>query len=135
MDFFNPAERKALQWIVLGHGEAGRIEAQLLGAWLISRRYGREDFLTTFEVARDPRHRLSARPLVGDAWAHVRGLEHGMTFLLWADEDGYLTSLEGASFGEDISAIEFGKVDIEIYPTPEGDLDAFEPLPPSWRRS
>jgi hypothetical protein len=135
MDFFNAAERKALNWIILGQPDGSRIEAQLMSASLVSRRNGGEDFLTIFGVARDPRQRLSRGPLVGDAWAHVRGLERGMTFLLWADEDGYLTSLEGASFGEDLSNVQFDKVDIEIYLPPEDDLDSFEPPPPSWRKA
>jgi hypothetical protein len=132
MDFFNAAERKALNWIIVGQPDGAHIEAQLMTAWLVSRRNGGEDFLTLFSVTRDPRHRLFRGALVGDAWAHVRGLERGMTFLLWADEDGYLISLEGASLGEDLSRVDFDAVDIEIYPTPEGDLDAFEPPPPSW---
>ncbi len=135
MDFFNAAERKALNWIILGQPDGAQIEAQLMTASLISRRNGGEDFLTIFGVRRDPRYRISRGPLVGDAWAHVRGLERGMTFLLWADEDGYLTSLEGASFGEDLSKVQFDKVDIEIYLPPEQDLDSFEPPPPSWRKT
>ena len=55
-----------------------------------------------------------------------------MTFLLWANDDGYLVALEGASFGEDISALDFDTVQIEIYPTPEGEGDDFEAPPPSW---
>jgi hypothetical protein len=136
MDAFNASERKALQWIMSAHGEeASHIETQLGSAWLISRRNGDQDFLTIFGVVRDPSSRLSGGILVGDAWAHVKGLEYGMTFLLWADEDGFLTSLEGASFGENISGIDFETADIEIYPAPEGDLDTFRPPPPSWRKS
>jgi hypothetical protein len=135
MDIFNAAERKALNWILLAQPDRHHLEAQLLTARLISRKNGGEDFLTVFSVTRDPRNRLSRGPLVGDAWAHVRGLDRGMTFLLWADEDGYLSGLEGASFGEDLSAVDFDAVDIEIYPTPEGDLDTFEPPAPSWLRS
>ena len=135
MEVFNAAERKALNWIILGQADGADIEAQLATAWLVSRRNGGEDVLTIFGVSRDPRHRLTRGPLVGDAWAHVRGLERGMTFLLWADEDGYLTSLEGASLGDDLSAVQFDVVDLEFYPTPpEVDSDAFEPPPPSWRR-
>jgi hypothetical protein len=135
MHFFNAAERKALNWIICGVPDGPQIEAQLLSAWPISRRSDGEDFLTLFGVAREPRHRLARGPFVGDAWAHVRGLERGVIFLLWADEDGYLVGLEGASFGEDLSQVEFDSADMEIYPTPEGDLEAFAPPPPSWRKS
>ena len=134
MDFFNAAERKALNWIIASAPDGALIEAQLLSAWPISRWSDGEDLLIVFGVTRDPRHRLAHGPLVGDAWAHVRGLERGMTFLLWADEEGYLLSLEGAGFGEDLSKVEFDSADVEIYPAPEGDLDVFEPPPPSWRK-
>ena len=78
-------------------------------------------------------HRLSRRRPVASAWAHVYGLHDGMTFLLWADDDGYLTSLEGVGFGDaDIDAIDFDSVKIEFFDVPEAPFSGFKPPPPSW---
>jgi hypothetical protein len=133
VETFNGLERAALLWIVDDHADGPDIRAQLATARLISRRNTGKDFYTLFTVRPDPRHRLTPRPLIGDAWAHVRGLARGMTFLLWGNEDGYLVALEGASFGEDISALDLDTAQIEPYPRPATDLDDFKPPPPPWR--
>ena len=131
-DIFNSIERTVLDWIASHQPNGADIRVQLATVSSVSRRNTGLDFYTTFAVTADARHRLVTRPLAGEAWAHVRGLERGMTFLLWANDDGYLVALEGASFGEDISALDFDTVQIEIYPTPEGEGDDFEAQPPSW---
>jgi hypothetical protein len=133
VEIFNRLERTALLWIIDNQTDGPDIRAQLATARLISRRNTASDFYTLFSVRPAPRHRLTPRRLVGDAWAHVRGLARGMTFLLWGDEDGYLVALEGAGFGEDISALDFNTAQIEPYPRPGADLDDFEPPPPPWR--
>jgi hypothetical protein len=130
---FNRLERAALLWIINDQAAGSDIRAQLATARLISRRNTGTDFYTLFTVKPDPSHRLRPRALVGDAWAHVRGLARGMTFLLWGNEDGYLVALEGAAFGESISALDFDTAQIEPYPRPDADLDDFEPPPPPWR--
>lgn len=131
-DIFNAIERAVLDWIAGHQANGGAIRAQFSTASSVSRRNTGLDFYTTFAVTAEPRHRLATRPLAGEAWAHVRGLERGLTFLLWADDDGYLVALEGASFGEDISALDFETVELEFYPTPERDGDELEAPPPSW---
>lgn len=133
METFNGLERAALLWIINDQADGSDIRAQLATARLISRRNTGRDFYTLFAVERDPRRRLTPRLLVGDAWAHVRGLARGMTFILWGDEDGYLVALEGAGFGEDISALDFDTAKVVPYPRPPADVDDFEPPSPPWR--
>ena len=58
-----------------------------------------------------------------------------MTFLLWADQYGYLSTLERASLGDNLSTVEIDATDVEFYSAPKGDLDALEPPPPSWCKS
>jgi hypothetical protein len=131
-DIFNAIERAALDWIVGHHADGANVHAQLATAHSVSRRNTGQDFYTTFTVSADAYHRLAARRLAGEAWAHIRGLERGMTFLLWANDDGTLVALEGATFGEDISALDFNTAQIEFFPSPEGHDDSFEAPPPSW---
>jgi hypothetical protein len=133
VEIFNRLEHTALLWIIGDQADGSDIRAQLATATLISRRNNGADFYTRFMVKPDARHRLTPRRLVGDAWAHVRGLARGMTFLLWGNEDGYLVALEGAGFGEDISALDFDTAQIEPFPRPEGDFDDFVVPRPSWR--
>ena len=47
---------------------------------------------------------------VGDVGAAVAGLEHGMGFLLWL-EDGRMHQLEGYSYEESTSDLDFERVD------------------------
>jgi hypothetical protein len=46
---------------------------------------------------------------LGDIGANVVGLEHGMGFLLWL-RDGHVHKLEGFSYGESTSDIDFERV-------------------------
>ena len=119
---FNATERKVLDWIIGDQADGEAIRAQLATARQVSRRNTGADFYTTFQVVPDPIHRLARTQLVGDAWARVPGLIRGMTFLLWANQDGFLFALEGAGFGEDISSVDFDTVQIERRRAPAGCL-------------
>jgi hypothetical protein len=65
-------------------------------------------FYTTLDVS----HRLPIKDIaspVGDVGATVVGLENGMGFLLWL-RDGHIHQLEGFSYGESTSGIDFERV-------------------------
>ena len=133
LDDFDKIERIALDRMAGGHSEAAAIRAQIATAGSISRDNNGHGFYTRFEVVRDAAHRLTTKSPAASAWAHVRGLEYGMTFLLWADTQGYLTTLEGAAFGEDISGLNFSSTEVEFFAGREGS-SSVRPPPPSWAR-
>jgi hypothetical protein len=62
-------------------------------------------FYTTLDVSHRSPIKGVASPL-GDVGATVVGLEHGMGFLLWL-RDGHIHKLEGFSYGESTSGIDF----------------------------
>jgi hypothetical protein len=129
---FNRAEKAVLERMARGHPEEGRLLRQLQGATLSSRESNGHGFYAHFTVSEASGNELRTRNPVASAWAHVRGLDDGMTFLLWA-ENGLLVALEGAGFGEDIDAIDFDEADLEFYDVPEGSFTGFQPPPPSWK--
>jgi hypothetical protein len=65
-------------------------------------------FYTTLDISHHSRVKGVASP-VGDVGANVVGLQHGMGFLLWL-RDGYIHQLEGYSYGESTSGIDFERV-------------------------
>jgi hypothetical protein len=65
-------------------------------------------FYTTLDVSHRSPIKGIASPL-GDVGAAVVGLEHGMGFLLWL-RDGHIHKLEGFSYGESTSGIDFERV-------------------------
>ncbi len=130
---FNRGERSILERMAKGHPEERNLRVQLRSASLVCRERTGVGFFSNMEVIRDGKHRLSSRGPLALVWAHVRGLHLGMTFLLWTDDEGYLTSLEGAGFGdEDVDKIDFNPVQIEFYDVPAGEFRGFQPPPPSW---
>lgn len=65
-------------------------------------------FYTTLDVSRRSPITGVASPL-GDVGVTIVGLEHGMGFLLWV-RDGHIHKLEGFSYGESTSGIDFERV-------------------------
>jgi hypothetical protein len=65
-------------------------------------------FYTTLDVSRGSPIKGVASPL-GDVGATVVGLQHGMGFLLWL-RDGHIHQLEGFSYGESTSGVDFERV-------------------------
>jgi hypothetical protein len=65
-------------------------------------------FFTTLDVSHCSLIEGGTSPL-GDVGATVVGLEHGMGFLLWL-RDGYIHQLEGYSYEESTSGIDFERV-------------------------
>src|SRR5215475_10301528 len=68
-------------------------------------------FYTTLDVSHCSPIKGVVSPL-GDVGATVVGLEHGMGFLLWL-RDGHIHMLEGFSYGESTSSIDFERVAFE----------------------
>ena len=65
-------------------------------------------FYTTLDVPRGSPIKGVASPL-GDVFATVVGLQHGMGFLLWL-RDGHIHQLEGYSYEESTSGLDFERV-------------------------
>jgi hypothetical protein len=66
-------------------------------------------FYTTLDVSSGPRIEEITSPL-GDVGATVAGLERGMGFLLWL-QDGRMHQLEGYSYEESTSGLDFERMD------------------------
>jgi hypothetical protein len=66
-------------------------------------------FYTTFDASRCSPIKDVASPL-GRVGTTIAGLEHGMGFLLWLC-DGHIHQLEGFSYGENTSCIDFEKAE------------------------
>jgi hypothetical protein len=65
-------------------------------------------FHTTLDASRGSPIRGVTSPL-GDVGATIVGLQHGMGFLLWL-RDGHIHQLEGYSYEESTSGIDFERV-------------------------
>lgn len=65
-------------------------------------------FYTTFDVSRGSPIKGVASP-VGDVGTTIVDLQYGMGFLLWL-QDGYIHMLEGYSYQEDTSGVDFERV-------------------------
>lgn len=101
-------ERAVLDVIAL---QVPEVANALAGQWEKVHVTARENtgagFYTKFDVPQgSPIER--AAPL-GDVGASVDGLEHGMGFLLWL-QDGHIHQLEGYSYEENTSDIDFERV-------------------------
>lgn len=92
------------------------IAAQLSTAKVVRRENTGAGFYTYFEVQRSPDVAIgTARPrdLRDGPPATVAGLEYGMGFILWL-KDGYFSNLEGYSYEESTTEIDFIAVKFEI---------------------
>lgn len=88
------------------------LENQLSAAVIGRRQNTGAGFYTDFEVP-SVQSALSGERMRTGPNAKIDGLEHGMGFILWL-HCGYVTTLEGYSFGEDTSSIDFEAVGCQI---------------------
>jgi hypothetical protein len=87
------------------------LQEQLLGASVLNRRNTGAGFYTKLETQH--RSNLIDIRIIGNVFAHIVGLSHPMTFLLFT-KSGLVETLEGASVDEDTSGIDFANVQFQL---------------------
>jgi hypothetical protein len=106
MHELTPLERAVLLAIVEQATEVSPLLGlQVDSARVVKRENTGAGFYTTFDVSSSEAMDGVKSPL-GDVGATVNGLEHGMGFLLWI-EDGRVGQLEGYSYDESTSGLDF----------------------------
>ena len=109
MEVLSRLERAVLDAIALQVPQVADALASEQGKVRVSSRENTgAGFYTTLDVSHRSPIKGVASPL-GDVGATVVGLEHGMGFLLWL-RDGHIHQLEGFSYGENTSGIDFERV-------------------------
>jgi hypothetical protein len=105
----SPLERAVL-FAIARQVEGGlfALDLQLGHTQVVTRENTGSGFRSRFSVASGP-PMLAARSPFDDLWAPVDGLDHGMGFRLWL-RSGRLHFLEGYTYGESTSAIDFERV-------------------------
>lgn len=123
---FTPLERAVLNAIVVQHPSEERLlRSQLAAARVVSRENTGGGFYTTFKVTAEGVQPLISRGPLGHVDAEVEGLEFGMGFLISLHE-GYVSFLEGYSYEEDTSTLDFSSVDFVDFKLPKS-----RPRPPA----
>jgi hypothetical protein len=82
------------------------LEGQLSAAVLVSRKNTGAGFYTSFTVDRGSTVPVGGERLRNGPAMRIDGLRHGMGFILWL-KDGYAELLEGYSYEESTSEIDF----------------------------
>jgi len=104
-----PIERAAIEAIVRQYPNlANALTVQLEGAKVTSRRNTGAGFYCDLHVRDDAPPSITSSP-IGEPFADVAGLEHGMGFLLMI-RDGKMVCLEGYSFEDCAPPIDFETV-------------------------
>ncbi len=134
-DDLNPFERAVLEEMARGHAQAAVLRAQLAHARVTTRTWTGVGFRTGLAAPREVSQPLEPRRPMASAWAHVQGLEQGMTFLLWTDDEGVIAQLEGVALAGEVDALALADAAIEFYDVPEGRFSGFQPPPPSWAKA
>ena len=113
---FTPLELAVLHSIFLETPElAPALEQQLAVASVAKRENTGGGFFTTMRIHGNPPKVVVSDVLGFDTQAHVKGLEHGMGFVLFTD-DGLIHLLEGFSWGpESTAALNLQSLEFEIY--------------------
>jgi hypothetical protein len=109
MEDVSPLEQSVLDAIAL---QVPEVADALAGPHGKVRVTARENTGAGFYTTLDVSHRSPITDVtspLGDVGANVVGLEHGMGFLLWL-RDGHIHKLEGFSYGESTSDIDFERV-------------------------
>jgi len=102
-------ERAAIEAIIRQYPTlAAALTDQLGGAQVTSRNNTGAGFYTDLRVADDAPLAITASP-IGEPFANVGGLAHGMGFLLMV-RDGRMVCLEGYSFEDHAPPIDFETV-------------------------
>jgi len=102
-----PLERAVLDAIAAQVGSAS-LSGQIAAAQVMSRENTGAGFYTVFAIDDDAPSDDLAHP-VGNVGAEIAGLELGMGFLLWL-KSGVIVELEGCSYEEDTSGLDFERV-------------------------
>jgi len=111
---FAPLEKAVLRAICESHSDDRPVlESQLSTAVVLSRENSGAGFYTEFAVERASLPSIGGERLRTGPAARVDGLKQGMGFILWLKE-GYAHNLEGYSYGESTTGIEFEQTGFEI---------------------
>jgi len=111
---FTPLEKAVLRAICESHvDDRSALESQLSTAAVLRRENTGAGFYTEFAVERVSQATLGGERLRTGPAARVDGLKQGMGFILWLKE-GYAHNLEGYSYGESTTGIEFEQTGFEI---------------------
>lgn len=97
----------------LAHGAV--LEAQLVGATVVSRKNTGAGFYTDFSVSRAVAPITTSEKMIGEVWAEIKGFMDPMTFLIFI-EDGYACCLEGAAVRDSTVDVDLGALKFEILP-------------------
>jgi hypothetical protein len=111
---FTPLERAVLTAIRDAYSlDRAALETQLSTATLLSRENTGAGFYARFAVDRSSSAGLTGERLRAGPEAKIKGLEHGMGFILWLKE-GYADCLEGYSYDDSTADIALETVGFEI---------------------
>ena len=111
---FTPLEHAVLKAVCEGNpSDRTALDAQLSSAIVHKRENTGAGFFTYFEVKRDPGGCISGEPRRSGPDANIEGLQRGMGFILWLNE-GYASCLEGFSYEESTTAIDYNTVSFEL---------------------
>ena len=113
---FTPLEQAVLSAICEEHpNDRAAMEAQLSTATLKTRENTGAGFFTYFDVQRIGISPLGGRRLRDGPNAKIKGLQHGMGFILWFKE-GYAHCLEGYAHADSTTEVDWQSVAFELDP-------------------
>jgi hypothetical protein len=113
---FTPVEQAVLSAICQEHpNDRAAMEAQLATATLKTRENTGAGFFTYFDVQRVGTSPIGGLPLRDGPNAKIKGLQHGMGFILWFKE-GYAHCLEGYAHADSTMNVDWHLVSFELDP-------------------
>jgi hypothetical protein len=113
---FTPLEQAVLSDICEEHStDRAAMEAQLATATLKTRENTGAGFFTYFDVQQIGITPIGGRRLRDGPNAKIKGLQHGMGFILWFKE-GYAHCLEGYAYADPTTTIDWHSVSFELDP-------------------
>jgi hypothetical protein len=106
---------RAVLWTICERHVVDRapLGVQLSTATVLNRTNTGAGFYTDFAVERVSSPAIGGERLRRGPGASVAGLVHGMGFILWLKE-GYIDRLEGYSYDENTTAIDFERAAFEV---------------------
>ncbi len=111
---FTSLEQAVLRAICETHvADRSALEAQLSTATVLRRENTGAGFYTDFSIERASHPAIGGERMRSGPAAKVDGLKQGMGFILWLKE-GYVHHLEGYSYGESTTEIDFEQTEFEI---------------------
>jgi len=113
---FTPLEQAVLSAICEEHpNDRAAMEAQLATATLKTRENTGAGFFTYFDVQRADINPIGGLRLRDGPNAKIKGLQHGMGFILWFKE-GYADCLEGYAYAGSTTEVHWQSVSFELDP-------------------